>query len=581
MDKTIIISKSELKKLINLIKGNFLKLFLAMFCMMIVAATTSATAFLIKPMLDDIFFKKNNEMLILIPLLIIAVYLLRGIAAYGQNYFMHYVGEVIIKKLRDMLYDKIINLPLAFFQKKNTGDLMSRVSNDTNLVKAMVSSAITGVLRHSFTIFGLIGVIFYRDFKLAFYAIIVLPAAFYPIVIFGRKLRKISTGWQETTAEVNTFLQETFVANKIIKTFVTEKQEAKRFFEKTRKLFKLYMKSVVVQSLSSPIMEILAGFGIAFIIWFGGLKVIEGSSTPGTFFSFMAATLMLYEPIKKMSTLNTQIQEGLSAMTRIFDVIERKNEIIDNTDSNAVDIDFYKKNMEFDSVVFKYDKLTILKNINLKVEYGNVIALVGMSGGGKTSFVNLIPRFYDVSSGEIKIDGINIKNIKLETLRKQISIVTQEPILFNDTIRNNICYGTPSATDKDIEKAAKDSYAYDFIQSFPKKFDTTIGELGSRLSGGEKQRICIARAIIKNAPILILDEATSSLDAEAEKVVQKALENLMIGKTTFLIAHRLSTVINADRILVLDKGEIIEQGSHKELLEKKGKYYKLYENQFK
>ena len=580
MNKTIIISKAEIKKLIKLVSGNFSKLFFAMFCMSVAAATTSATAFLIKPMLDDIFFKKNSEMLILIPAIVMAVYIIRGFASYGQNYLMNYVGEVIIRKLRNKLYEEIINLPLAFFQKQKTGELMSHISNDTNLIKEMVSSAITGVLRHSFTIVGLTCVIFYRDWKLAFYAITILPIAFYPIVIFGRKLRKISTGWQESTAEMNAFLQETFVANKIIKTFVTEVYETERFFKKTKKLFKLYMKSVVVQSLSSPIMEALAGVGIAFIIWFGGSRVIEGTSTPGTFFSFMAATLMLYEPIKKMSTLNTKIQEGLSAMARIFNVIEKKNDIKENTSPNAIDFDFNKKTLEFKNVTFKYDNISVLKNINVKAEYGKIIALAGMSGGGKTSFVNLIPRFYDVSGGNITIGGKDIRDIKVASLRKQIAIVSQESILFDDTIKNNISYGKHSATEEDIKNAAKAAYAYNFIEKFPKKFETTIGELGSRLSGGEKQRICIARAILKDAPILILDEATSALDAEAEKIVQKALENLMKRRTTFLIAHRLSTIAYADLILVLFDGEIVEQGSHNDLLKQKGKYYNLYQNQF-
>ena len=572
--KTFIIKKKELKQLIALVKGNFARLFIAMFCMSIVAATTSATAFLIKPMLDDVFFKQNIKMLTIIPLIIIAVYLCRGIATYFQNYFMNYVGETIIRNLRNQLYSKIITMPISFFQKEKTGALMSRVTNDVSLVKAMVSSAITSTLRDSFTIFGLAFVIFYRDFKLAVYTILFLPIAFYPIVIFGRKLRKISTGWQESMAEMTSFLQETFVGNKIIKTFVTEKYETKRFFKKTKHLFDVYMKSVVVQSISSPMMDILAGCGIAFIVWFGGSRVINGISTTGTFFSFMAAAIMFYEPVKRMSNLNTQLQEGLSAMERIYAIIEKKIKIKEI--ENPKIMKSINKLIEFKNVAFKYEDNFVLKNINLTAKHGEVIALAGMSGGGKTSFVNLIPRFYDTSEGEILIDGKNIKEFSIDSLRKNISIVTQEPILFNDTIAKNIGYGSLNVKSYDIEKVAKDAFAYDFIEKFPKKFETTIGELGSRLSGGEKQRICIARALLKNAPILILDEATSALDAEAESVVQKALENLMQGRTTFLIAHRLSTIFHANKILVLANGEIVETGNHNELIKKNGVYCKLY-----
>jgi len=501
-----------------------------MACMMVIALATSATAFLVKPALDDIFFNKDIKMLTLIPIVVVIIYLLRGLGMYGQAYLMNYVGESVIRRLRNSLYDHIQDLPVSFFYKEKTGVLMSRITNDVGVIKGMVSTAVTGALKDTFTIVGLIMVIFYRDWKMALFAFIVLPIAFIPVVEFGRRVRKISTGCQETIADLNSFLHETFAGNKIVKAFGMERYEKKRFHEKALNLFNLEMKSIIASSLSSPIMEVLAGTGIAFIIWYGGSKVISGESTTGTFFSFMAAVLMLYDPVKKLSGLNNAIQQGLAASDRVFAILDRKSEIAE--DDNPVEIQFQSHNVTFDNVFFKYDKEMVLKNINFDVKAGEILALVGMSGGGKTSLVNLIPRFYDVTRGAILVDGIDIRKASISSLRKQIAIVTQEPILFNDTVKNNIAYGNQSASQEDIENAAKAAYAYGFIESFPDKYDTIIGELGARLSGGEKQRICIARALLKNAPILILDEATSALDTESEMLVQKALENLMQGRTT-------------------------------------------------
>jgi len=551
---------------------------MAMLCMLVMAAATSTTAFLVKPVLDDIFFNKNIQMLTLIPVAVIVIYLLRGFGMYGQEYLMSYVGQGIIRRLRNMLYDHIQDLPLSFFHAEKTGVLMSRITNDVNIIKSMVSTAVTSVLRDCFTIIGLTGVIFYRDWKLALYAIIILPIAFLPIVQFGRRVRRVSTGCQESMADLSSFLHETFSGNKIVKAFGMEPYEKQRFHEKTFSLFQLEMKAVIARSLSSPIMEFLAGLGIAFIIWYGGYRVISGESTAGTFFSFMAAVLMLYDPVKKLSNLNNSIQEGLAAADRAFDIIERKPDIQEI--DNPVDIPFRPHSVSFENVGFSYDETPVLKHINLTVNAGEILALVGMSGGGKTTLVNLIPRFYDITHGVIRVDETDIRNASLKSLREQIAIVTQEPILFNDTISNNIAYGNPLAPFQDIVAAAKAAFAYDFIERLPMQFDTSIGELGSRLSGGEKQRLCIARALLKNAPILILDEATSSLDSESEMLVQKALENLMKGRTTFVIAHRLSTIGYASRIIVIVNGEIIERGSHEDLMAKQGEYCKLYEMQF-
>ena len=379
-------------------------------------------------------------------------------------------------------------------------------------------------------------------------------------------------------AELNAFLHETFAGNKIVKAFGMEEHEKQRFFEKTGRLFKLEIKGVIVRALSSPIMEFFGGLGIAFVIWYGGSEVIDGKTTPGTFMSFLACVLLLYDPVKKLSHLNNSIQQGLAAADRVFDIVETPSDIKDPLTPRPIQTGSHE--LQFKNVHFSYGDQDVLKGIDLKVDKGQVLALVGMSGGGKSTIANLIPRFFDVTGGHICIDGIDIRDIAVADLRRQIAIVTQEPILFNETVRDNIAYGRPDATADQIVAAAKAAFAHDFILRFPNGYDTMIGELGGRLSGGEKQRLCIARALIKDAPILILDEATSALDSEAESVVQKALENLMHGRTTVVIAHRLSTIAGADRIAVIVSGSIVEEGTHESLLSRKGEYDKLYRMQY-
>ena len=572
------IIKDRHRRLLLLIKDQWFKLFLAMICMLVMAGANSAIPFLIKPVVDDIFINKNIKMLRLIPLLVIIIYLLLGFATYFQEFLMNYVGQNIVRRLRNSLYDRIQDLPISFFQRENTGVLISRVTNDVNVIKNMVSSAVAASLKDFFTIIGLIFVIFYRDWKMALIAIVVLPVAFFPIVALGRKVRRVTTGTQEAMADLTSSLHETFAGNKIVKAFGMESYEKQRFFSKTLKLFKLELKAVQFSALSSPVMEFLGGFGIAVVIWYGGSKVIAGTSTAGTFFSFMAAVLLLYGPVKKMSKLNNVIQQGLAGADRVFDILETESDIQES--QNPVIIKRGPHRIVFKNVYFKYDDTMVLKNINLRVKAGEVLAFVGMSGGGKTSIVNLIPRFYDVSKGGVFIDDIDIRNASISSLRDQIAVVTQEPILFNDTVRNNIAYGNRNASDENIENAARAAYALEFIMNMPDRFETKIGELGGRLSGGEKQRLCIARALLKDAPVLILDEATSSLDSEAEMLVQKALENLMIGRTTFVIAHRLSTAAHADNIAVIVDGRIVEEGKHEVLMNRKGEYFKLHQMQF-
>jgi len=561
----------------RLIMQNRFRLYLAILCSIAIAASMAAMGYFIEPVIDRIFVDRDVSKLVFLPILVMAIFFLKGIGMYGYEYFMNYVGESIIRRLRTDLFNHIMDLPMAFFHQERTGRLMSRITNDVGIVKSMVSTAVAGAFRDMFTIVGLAAVIFYRDWKMALVALVILPAAFYPVIELGRRVRRVSTGCQEAMAELSSFLHEAFAGTKIVKAFGMEPHEKKRFDRKIGRLFKLEIKGVIVRSLSSPIMEFLGGVGIAFIIWYGGSRVISGESTPGMFMSFLACVMLLYDPVKKLSNLNVAVQQGLAAVDRIFEVIEAKSDIQDPPDPKLLQSGAHT--VRFDQVSFGYDRDMVLKDISLEVNKGEILALVGMSGGGKSSLVSLIPRFFDVKRGRVLIDSTDIREFTVADLRRQIAIVTQEPILFNDTIRNNIAYGNPAAAEEDIVNAAKAAYAHNFIESFPHGYDTVIGELGGRLSGGEKQRLCIARALLKNAPILILDEATSSLDTEAEALVQKALENLMKGRTTFVIAHRLSTIGYAHRIIVVVDGRIVEEGTHDELMACKGEYCKLYQMQ--
>jgi len=549
-----------------------------MVCMLFVSAATSGSAFLVKPVLDDVFFKKDLTMLKLIPLAIVALFMLKGLFDYGQAYLMSYVGQRIIADLREKIYNHLQSLSLSFFTRNPTGMLMSRITNDVSMVQGAVTDAVTGLLKDFFTIIGLVAVVFYRDWRLAIVALVVFPLAVYPIFKFGRKLRSYSARSQTAMGNISTILLETISGNRIVKAFNMEDYERKRFARENRRLFEISMKSVRVRAISHPLMEFLGGLGIAFIVFYGGYNVIQGVATPGTFFSFLAALLMLYEPVKRLSGVNNAVQQGLAAASRIFEVLDTVPEIRNKPMAKL--LSFVSKGIDYENVSFKYEEDWVLKNINLHIKTGEVVAFVGSSGGGKTTLVNLLPRFYDVSSGKVLIDGWDIRDVTVESLRGMIGIVTQQTILFNDTVRNNIAYGKINEPFEEIVKAAKAAYAHGFIQNLPNGYDTVIGEQGVKLSGGERQRISIARALLKNAPILILDEATSSLDSESEIEVQKALEFLMQSRTTLVIAHRLSTIRKADRIVVISDGVVVEEGTHEELLEREGEYKKLYLLQF-
>ena len=590
------------RRLLQLVKPYWIKLILAMACMIFVSLLTASQALLVKPALDGVFFKKEGippvvkniiiqlrlgdlllkkdmEMLLLLPIAIILLFLLKGFFDYGQAYLMNFVGLRVVADIRERLYNHLQNLSLSFFTRTPTGVLISRITNDVNLVQGSVSNAITGLIKDVVTILGLIVVVFYQDWKLGIIAVLIFPIALIPIKEFGKKLRKFSKKGLQRMGFITTFLHETITGNRIVKAFTMEEYEKRRFAEENERYFRIFLKRVKIRALSHPLMELLGGIGIAVIIWVGGYRVIRGEMTPGTFFSFMTALLMLYAPIRNLNKVNLEVQEGLAAAARVFELLDTVTEVREEKD--ALSLPPISKGIEFKGVTFKYDEAPVLKAISLHVRAGEIIAIVGMSGAGKTSLVNLLPRFYDVEEGQILIDGFDIRKVTLKSLREQIGLVTQQTILFNDTVRNNIAYGSLLRSGQEIIEAAKAANAYDFIQRFPQGYDTVIGEGGVKLSGGERQRISIARAILKDAPILILDEATSSLDSDSETEVQMAMDSLMRGRTVFVIAHRLSTIRNAHRIIVLSDGGIVEEGTHEELMALNGEYRRLYDLQFR
>ncbi len=568
------------KRMLGYVRPYTPRLFLSMLFMVFVSAFHGSIAFLVKPALDDIFIKKDATRLAIIPFLVLAVYLLKAVFEFAQAYLMSGVGQRVIRDIRDHLYRHMQSLSLSFFMRHPTGVLMSRVQNDVSLMQGAITEAVTGLIKDFFTAIFLIGVVFYRDWQLAFIAMVAFPLAFWPIARFGRKLRRASTMSQEITGGLSSHLHETISGVKLVKSFGAEGYEVDRFTSRNAELYRLSMKIVKVQALTSPLSETFAGIGAAAVIFYGGYSVVNGHSTPGNFFSFMTALFMLYEPVKRLSRVNNVIQQGIAAATRVFEVLDTLPEVKEKRD--APELPPVRKEIEFDHVDFRYDENgdDILKDIALRIPAGTMVAIVGSSGAGKTTLVDLIPRFYDPYRGAIRIDGTDIRDVSLSSLRSCIGIVSQHTILFNDTVRANIAYGMKDADDGKIEEAARRANAHGFISRLREGYDTVVGEQGLKLSGGERQRIAIARALLKDAPILILDEATSALDSESESVVQEALDTLMRGRTTFVIAHRLSTVRNADLLLVVEEGRIVEKGTHEELLSRETRYRSFYLRQF-
>jgi subfamily B ATP-binding cassette protein MsbA len=550
-----------------------------MFAMMGVALCTGAQTYMVKDLLDKIFIEKNEFYLYSLTIIIVFIFGIKGLFYYTYNFFLENVGLSVIRDYRSMLFEHIHIQPLSFFQSYPTGTLISRVVSDVTLMQQAVSSALVGVLRDFFSIVVLMGVVFYLNWKLALFCFLILPVAAFPIVKFSKVFRRLSTRAQEETAQVSNLLYETITGNRIVKAFNMEEHENKRYNKQLKTLLDITVQDAKFRCLQHPLMEFIGGIAIALFIWFGGKLVISGSMTPGEFFALMTSLIVAYDPVKRIGKVNSTVQQGIAAATRVFSIIDIKPAISDVP--GAAKLPPFEKSIDFIKVNFAYDDGTrALKDINLSVPAGQTLAIVGHSGGGKTTLTNLIPRFLEISDGAITIDGHNIKDVTMRSLRDQIAMVTQQTILFNDTVRGNISYGSLACSDEELIHAAEAAHALKFISELPQRFDTIIGEGGARLSGGERQRISIARALLKNAPILILDEATSALDTESEREVQQALENLMKNRTTFVIAHRLSTIKNADRIIVIKAGRIVEDGSHDELLSFHGEYEQLYQMQY-
>ena len=577
-------SEKSIKLVKRLIKEHvrpyFGKMFIAAICMAIVAATTATNAWLMQPVLDEVFLNKNTQLLLLVPIVVMTIAIVKGLASYGESIFMEYSGEKIISDIRYRLFSHLMNADLNFFHKNSSGKLISRVTYDVGLLRASVSTALTGIAKDSMTLIFLVALMFYQDWFLAIIAFFVFPAAVLPILYIGRRIRKISTSTQIEIGSFASLLSQIFQGARYVKAYTMQKYEKRRAKKIIDDLFNLIYKSVRIRSRTRPILETLGGIAIALVIFYGGSKVISGATTPGTFFSFITALLMAYQPLKRLANLNINIQDGLAAADRIFNLLDQKPEITDLP--NAKEYIHKKGEIEFKKVKFSYGSKTshALNEINLKIPGGKTVALVGKTGAGKSTILNLIPRFYDTQSGEVIIDKKNIKNYKAHTLRKKMALVSQEVTLFDDTIRANIAYGNPNSTEKQLYEAAKKADAHEFITSFKDGYKSVVGEHGIQLSGGQRQKIAIARAILKNAPILLLDEATSSLDSGSEKDIQKSLKKLMKNKTTLVIAHRLSTILDADLIYVIDNGRVLEKGSHKTLMKNKSLYSKLYKLQF-
>ena len=547
-------------------------------CMLVVAGATALMAKLMEPVLDGAFKERDFEKLYLVCGVILITFVAKGLANYGQAVSINHVGLRIVADIQIKMFGHLIRNDLAFFHNNSTGNLISRFTNDVNLMRGTVSNVLTGIGKDFVTLVFLVALMFYQDWLLAILAFFVFPTAVLPIVRIGRRMRKVSANTQVEMGRFTTLLDETFQGARHVKAYGMEAYETGRAAQVINRIFALTQKAQRTRSASHPIMETLGGLAIIAVMLYGGYQVIEGGRSPGVFFSFVTALLLAYEPMKRLANLNSDLQQGLAATERVFTMIDAKPAVVEKLDAEPLVV--RRGEIALRGVHFSYvPEQPALRGVSLVVPAGKTVALVGPSGAGKSTILNLIPRFYDVTEGAVVIDGHDVRDVTLASLRASMGLVSQEISLFDDTVRANIAYGRPGASEAEIVEAARNAAAHDFIVELPQGYDTEVGGHGVKLSCGQRQRLAIARAMLKNAPILLLDEATSALDTESERQVQTALKRLMAGRTTLVIAHRLSTVVDADIIYVIDGGQVRESGSHRELLAKGGVYAGLYATQ--
>ncbi len=554
-------------------------LLLAVALMAVVAATTAALAFLMETILDDVFTARDRSSLYMAAAVVMAVFLLKGMATYGQNVLVSFVGQRILADLQKRMFAHLLRADLAYFHDQSSGGLISRFINDVEKMRGTVASVFTAIGRDSLTIIFLVAVMFYQDWLLAVASFFAFPTAILPLVKIGKRMRKVSANTQRELGQFTTLLNEVFQGARHVKAYGMEAYERERADSVIEQIFSLVFRAARTKAAAYPIMETLGGTAIVVVICYGGWQVIEGTRSTGTFFSFVTALLLAYDPVKKLVNLNAQLQEGLAAADRVFEILDVEPAILDR--DNAKTMETARGDIDFKNVTFSYeDGQPALRGVSLAVEAGKTVALVGQSGAGKSTVLNLIPRFFDTDSGQISVDGNDIRDLTIASLRANIALVSQDVTLFDDTIEANIAYGRAGATPEEIREAARNASAHGFIEDMPEGYATVVGEHGVKLSGGQRQRIAIARAMLKDAPILLLDEATSALDTESERAVQAALRTLMEGRTTIVIAHRLSTIQSADMIHVVEAGQIVESGKHLELLARGGVYANLHRLQF-
>lgn len=556
------------------------RLMLAFLFTSVAAAGNLFVPWILKDVIDKVLMNKDIFLLNTIAVTIVIVFFIRGICFYAQTYLMSYVGQKVIIDIREAVYRKLQFLSLGYFEKRQTGTIMSYVTNDVGALQGSIIESATDFVTEMSILIGSLALMFNLHWKLSLLTLITMPLVAKAMDLFGKKLKRTSGIMQERAADITAVLQETISSVRVIKSFVREEYEIARFVKENYANFRAQMKNAQVMATLTPVIELIAAIGVTFLIWYGGFEVINGNLTAGALIAFLVYATNLANPIKRLSRIYGNIQKAMAAAERVFSVLDEKTDIVEK--DNATELKAVIGKVDFKAVTFKYNENeVILKDINLEVKAGQMVAIVGPSGAGKTTIVNLLPRFYDPVAGNIYIDDVNIADVTLASLREKIGIVPQETVLFNGSIYDNILYGDLTATTEEVMAAAKAANAHDFIMQMADQYQTQIGERGSKLSGGQRQRIAIARAILKNPRILILDEATSALDTESEKLVQDALDKLMVGRTSFVIAHRLSTILQADMIIVMEKGQIVEQGSHEELLKLDGLYSGLYKLQFK